>query len=156
MYQRKSKTTVCVTYKDLEALFPRQYARISVYIYLDVGEPLRPRIAVEEEEYSAAEKTRRKNTRGGYILYYGFAESVIIAGPRNAHRRPLIPPLAILFSSLLSRAPSARPVCADPRGYHFLEALFRPLVASFFPPSPPSPLFFPSGALSRHAGVPTL
>lgn len=65
-------------------------------------------------------------------MYYGFAESVIIAGPRNAHRRPLIPPLAILFSSLLSRAPSARPVRADPRGYHFLEALFRPLVASFF------------------------
>lgn len=36
-------------------------------------------------------------------MYYGFAEPVIIAGPRNAHRRPLIPPLAILFSSLLAR-----------------------------------------------------
>lgn len=40
-------------------------------------------------------------------MYYGFAESVIIAGPRNAHRRPLIPPLAILFSSLFARS-----VCA--------------------------------------------
>lgn len=39
-------------------------------------------------------------------MYYGFAEPVIIAGPRNAHLRPLIPPLAILFSSLLARAPS--------------------------------------------------
>lgn len=37
-------------------------------------------------------------------MYYGFAEPVIIAGPRNAHLRPLIPPLAILFSSLLARA----------------------------------------------------
>lgn len=37
-------------------------------------------------------------------MYYGFVpESVIIARPRNAHRRPLIPPLAILFSSLLAR-----------------------------------------------------
>lgn len=42
-------------------------------------------------------------------MYYGFAEPVIIAGPRNAHLRPLIPPLAILFSSLLARAPSVVP-----------------------------------------------
>lgn len=38
-------------------------------------------------------------------MYYGLAEPVINAGPRNAHRRPLIPPLAILFSSLLGPAP---------------------------------------------------
>lgn len=57
---------------------------------------------------SRKRKARKNNTRGGkkkgHILYYGLVpESVIIAGPRNAHRRPLIPPLAILFSSLLAR-----------------------------------------------------
>jgi len=71
-------------------------------------------------------------------LYYGFAEPVIIAGPRNAHRRPLIPPLAILFSSLLARC-----VRADvPEHYSFPGSLapiaFLSLPRFFFP-SPPLP-----------------
>lgn len=56
-------------------------------------------------------------------MYYGFAEPVIIAGPRNAPRRPLIPPLAILFSSLFAR--SVRLPC--------------PLLPH--PPAPGAPLF---------------
>lgn len=58
-------------------------------------------------------------------MYYGLAEPVIIAGPRNAPRRPLIPLLAILFSSLLAPAPprprgtfppgpSVRPIALPP------------------------------------------
>lgn len=81
-------------------------------------------------------------------MYYGFAESVIIAGPRNAHRRPFIPPLAILFSSLFARSP-----CPSPghQGITFPGAQ---------PPSRAarSCLFFPplAGASSRHVDAPIL
>lgn len=54
---------------------------------------------------SHKEEEGRKGWGGGRdsSVYYRFAEPVIIARPRNAHRRPLILPLAILFSSLLIR-----------------------------------------------------
>lgn len=71
-------------------------------------------------------------------MYYGPAEPVIIAGPRNAHRRPLIPPLAILFSSLLAPAP------CRPRGT--------------FPPGPSDrPLSLPEASFLRfHTSVSAL
>lgn len=71
------------------------------------------------------EKKITAERKGVHILYYGLAESVIIAGPRNAHRRPLIPPLAILFSSLLARAP-CRPQGTFPPG-PCASVLSRPL-----------------------------
>lgn len=83
-----------------------------------------PPVAVYVEE----ERRKKKITaerKGVHILYYGLAESVIIAGPRNAHRRPLIPPLAILFSSLLARAP-CRPQGTFPPG-PCASVLSRPL-----------------------------
>lgn len=79
-------------------------------------------------------------------MYYGFAEPVIITRPRNAHRRPLIPPLAILFSSLF--APSV-----PPRGVPLFPGPDRPLTSRarscpFF--SPLASYLRLVGASSRH------
>ena len=49
-------------------------------------------------------KNGKKKKKGEKIQYYRFAEPVIIAGPRNAHRRPLI-----LFCSLTHTFPHPRP-----------------------------------------------
>lgn len=82
--------------------------------------------------------------KGVHILYYGLAESVIIAGPRNAHRRPLIPPLAILFSSLLARAP-CRPQGTFPPG-----PCARPSYRAPSPFAEASCLCFSSSVSARH------
>lgn len=95
-----------------------------------------PPVAVYVEE----ERRKKKITagrKGVHILYYGLAESVIIAGPRNAHRRPLIPPLAILFSSLLARSP------CRPRGTFPPAPCVRPIAPPPPLPKPPACAFLP-------------
>lgn len=70
-----------------------------------------------------------------YLVLRVCREPVIIAGPRNAHRRPLIPPLAILFSSLLARSPLCTPPVL-PDGHHFSRGPSRECP----PPPAPTPL----------------
>ena len=67
------------------------------------GERERERERNKKNNGKSRAPIKKERERGDSSVYYRFAEPVIIAGPRNAHRRPLILPLAILFSSLLIR-----------------------------------------------------
>lgn len=106
---------------------------------------------------SGAPIKKEEGKRRDSSVYYRFAEPVIIAGPRNAHRRPLILPLAILFSSLLIPHLSSgsflsffRPCrtlysCASPRPVPSSISADSIIIINLFPKHPlpflPPPLF---------------
>lgn len=74
------------------------------------GKKKRKKEKWKEKNNGKSRSTHKERERGkgrDSSVYYRFAEPVIIAGPRNAHRRPLILPLAILFSSLFIPHPSS-------------------------------------------------